>query len=123
MKTELIHKEAVFHKTGATFAFEPVGNAETQIFLDKITRADGSVRYVRSQEIGPFGNTALDAQGLEQIKKEWKPVAESMISEAFRCIAYAEGVAPNFWKGKVTDLTKPAKPKPKPKGGVKAVKK
>jgi len=106
MNTELQHSEVILHDGGATFAFKPVGNAHTQIMLERIVREDGALRYIRGQEIGPFGNVSLEAQGIEELKREWQEVAEAMVKEAYQCIAFAEGLNPDYWQGKIRDLRK-----------------
>lgn len=112
--SQLIHDTAAIGDHSATFAFAPVGNAHTQILLQKVTRADGSVRWVRHQEIGPFGNTSLDAQGIEAMNPAWQDIAKQMAGEAYRCIACLEGNAPNYWQGNIIDMTHATHDDPKP---------
>lgn len=118
---QLKQKEGAIHSLGACFVFESIGNAQVQILLSRINRPDGSVRYMRDREWGPFGNTALIAKDLEAMKPEWKEVAAAMVEESFRLIQFCEGFKPDYWKAPLQDMTKPPAAKESPAASTEAM--
>lgn len=102
---QLKQKQAVIHQHGATFAFEPVGNTGTQVMLERTVRPDGSIRWSRGQEIGPFGNLSIGLENIEAINPEWRELAKDLIYQAHLAILWLEGFNPDWWQPEVTDFT------------------
>jgi len=128
MQTELIQKTGTVHDKGASFAFEKVGNADLQIHLSKLTRADGSVRWYRDCEQGPFGRAFMTQQSIARLKPEWRGIATALLVESYRLLEFVESGG-DHWAAQLTDVTgkkagtssvgpatKPEKPKKTPKG-------
>jgi len=58
------------------------------------------------QEAGPWGNTALIAQGQGELNEQWKPLMDEAIAESYKLVAFLEGNNRDAWLGSVIDQRK-----------------
>lgn len=105
-KTTLIPTVAVIHDYGATFAYEPVGGSSIYIICGVVSQTPSAPRYHRDQESGPWGNTALIAQGQGELNEKWKPLMDEAIAESYKLVAFLEGHNKDAWLGQVIDQRK-----------------
>lgn len=93
---------AVIHSGGATFAFEPAGNTSIYIMMG-VKQTQFGPRYFRQQEAGPWGNSALIAQGKAEVIEQWKPLLDEAIFTSYKLLAFLEGNNKDAWTGQVID--------------------
>ena len=101
-KQTLMPIMAVIHKGGATFAYQPVGNTSIYLMMG-VQRTQFGPRYYRQQEAGPWGNSALIAQGKEEVNGQWKSLMDEAGAESYKLLAYLEGNNPDGWTGPIGD--------------------
>ena len=94
----------VAHPGGGTFLFTPVNGVNITIMYETI-KVDGVNHHVISQIRGPWGNTKLAAQGVEQLdlSGQNEVILDYMIQEsvkAYASLSQVEGFQ-DWWKGDV----------------------